>query len=89
MTEPQRYVARPVAVQAIRCTGRIEDVPADWRLDGEFTVDDTTGDVIVQTLQGPSHAGPGDYIVRGTAGEFYPVAALIFEHKYEPLAVIE
>lgn len=31
-------------------------------------------------------AAPGDWIVKGLAGEFYPVKPSIFAHTYEPVA---
>jgi hypothetical protein len=40
---------------------------------------------IVSTLEGPLTAFPGDWIVQGTAGEFWPVRKDIFENTYEPV----
>lgn len=37
------------------------------------------------TLEGVMLANPGDYIIKGTHGEFYPVKPEIFEGKYEPV----
>jgi hypothetical protein len=39
--------------------------------------------LIVQTLEGLMTADPGDFIIRGVAGEFYPCKAAIFEQTYE------
>lgn len=39
----------------------------------------------VHTLEGVMRAEPGDWIVRGTAGEVYPVARDLFEKLYEPV----
>jgi hypothetical protein len=38
----------------------------------------------IKTLEGVMHASPGDWIIRGVAGEFYPCRADIFEKTYEP-----
>lgn len=41
-------------------------------------------EVHIQTLEGRMTAKPGDYIIRGVAGEFYPCKADIFAATYEP-----
>ena len=38
----------------------------------------------VQTLEGELMAKPGDWIVKGTKGEFWPVRNDIFSASYEP-----
>ena len=79
-----RYVAKPVEVEAVEWTGSLDCLPVEWRALDMILVDDT-GHVVVRTNRGPAIARVGDYIVRGTAGEFYPVDRPIFEHKYEPV----
>lgn len=37
----------------------------------------------VDTLEGTMEAKPGDYIIRGVQGEFYPCKPDIFEMTYE------
>lgn len=39
--------------------------------------------LVIDTLEGEMTAEVGDYIVRGIAGEFYPVKREIFERSYE------
>ena len=39
--------------------------------------------VVIQTLEGAMLASPGDWIIRGVAGEFYPCKPDIFEATYE------
>jgi hypothetical protein len=42
------------------------------------------GDAIeISTLEGVMRADPGDWIIKGIAGEFYPVKPDIFEATYE------
>lgn len=36
------------------------------------------------TLEGAMEASPGDWIIRGVKGEFYPCKPDIFEATYEP-----
>lgn len=38
---------------------------------------------VIETLEGTMVALPGDWIVRGVQGEFYPVKPDIFEQTYE------
>lgn len=40
--------------------------------------------VYIDTLEGPMRAAPGDWIIRGVAGEFYPVKPDIFAETYTP-----
>lgn len=41
---------------------------------------------VIGTLESPNHlVSPGDYIIRGVQGEFYPCKPSIFEATYEPV----
>lgn len=40
--------------------------------------------LIIETLEGNMTASPGDWIIRGTAGELYPCKPDIFVNLYEP-----
>lgn len=39
----------------------------------------------INTLEGKMVANPGDYIIKGVAGEFYPCKQDIFNATYEPI----
>jgi hypothetical protein len=41
---------------------------------------------IIQTLEGPMTASPGDWIVTGVKGEKYAVKDDIFRQTYEPVS---
>jgi hypothetical protein len=41
--------------------------------------------VVIATLEGDMTASPGDWIIKGVKGEFYPCKPDIFEATYEPL----
>lgn len=47
------------------------------------SIDPRDGRLIIATLEGCHHANPGDWIIRGVAGEFYPCKSDIFEATYE------
>lgn len=42
-------------------------------------------EVEIPTLEGNLIASPGDYIIRGIDGEYYPCKPGIFSETYEPL----
>jgi hypothetical protein len=41
----------------------------------------------IQTLEGVMTAGPGDWVIRGVQGEFYPCKPDIFEQTYDTVDV--
>lgn len=47
------------------------------------SIDPGTGFLLIATLEGVMQAKPGDYIIRGVQGEFYPCKPDIFEATYE------
>ncbi|WPZ36720.1 hypothetical protein T8K17_11295 [Thalassobaculum sp. OXR-137] len=42
------------------------------------------GSIDITTLEGVMTASPGDWIIKGVKGEFYPCKPDIFEATYEP-----
>lgn len=42
--------------------------------------------IIIPTLEGDMKAMPGDFIIKGVSGEFYPCKPDIFEKTYEIVA---
>lgn len=47
------------------------------------SIDPATGFLLIATLEGVMQAKPGDWIIRGVAGEFYPCKPDIFAATYE------
>lgn len=41
--------------------------------------------ICIPTLEGTMTARPGDWVIRGVAGEFYPCKPDIFEATYKPV----
>lgn len=41
-------------------------------------------DIVIPTLEGSMTASPGDWIIRGVKGEFYPCKHDIFAATYDP-----
>lgn len=50
------------------------------------TIDPRDGRMIIATLEGGHWVNPGDYVIRGVQGEFYPCKPDIFTATYEKLA---
>jgi hypothetical protein len=45
---------------------------------------DFDGALTIPTLEGPLSAQPGDWIIKGIKGEFYPCKPDIFDATYDP-----
>lgn len=75
-----RYQTKPVEIEAVQYTGDNLDEVLSFcghaHYDGEF---------YIPTLEGVMRAAPGDYIIKGLRGEFYPCKPDVFEMKYEPV----
>lgn len=50
---------------------------------------ETPHSLVIHTLEGAMTASPGDWIIRGVQGEFYPCKPDIFAATYEPVADAE
>lgn len=46
----------------------------------------TPSGIVIPTLEGDHLASPGDWIIKGVKGEFYPCKPEIFAATYEPAA---
>ncbi len=87
----QRYRKKPVVIEAWQlaeaATTKEARPLANW-CKGilRYTYRDSAQvpHVIITTLEGEMTADPGDWIIRGVKGEFYPIKPDIFEQTYEP-----
>lgn len=85
---PGRYRKKPVVIEAMRYTGSVENCHAVHAFLGyEHVAEDDdicdTG-ISIETLEGEMTASPGDWIIKGVQGEFYPCKPDIFAATYEP-----
>ena len=81
-----RYRKKPVVIEAVKFTGindkQIETFTGPgivWR-----PAVGNTDALMVNTLEGSLQAAPGDWIIRGVKGEFYPCKPDVFAATYEP-----
>ena len=81
-----KYIKKPVSIDACQ-------LPKDGQSASEFMAwsdlvaferytSERDGSMEIDTLEGSITASPGDYIIKGIAGEFYPCKPEIFEAKY-------
>lgn len=75
------YRKKPVVIEALQYTGdNLLDVMR-WIGTDAYVRDG----LHIKTLEGDHTASPGDYIIKGVMGEFYPCKPDIFEATYEPV----
>ena len=76
------YRKKPVTVEAVQWTGENLAEMCEF-IDSEvFEIIPRVG-LVIHTLEGDHHASPGDYIIKGVNGEFYPCKPDIFAKTYE------
>jgi len=89
---------KPVVIEARQWDGTaLGAIPIiDWILTGPRSAsyhdenDDVPGartEIAINTLEGVIYASPGDWIIRGVQGEFYPCKPDIFDATYDPAEV--
>ena len=90
---PDRYRKKPVEIDAMQWPVKM----AAFRLSAVGDVlrwvnnnggcinagDKYSQKAIIETLEGDMLVNPGDWIIRGVAGEFYPCKPDIFDATYE------
>lgn len=83
-----RYRKKPVVVEAVQFTGRNFFEIAAFLGHGPEVLDNlelkSTDYPVIDTLEGAMTARPGDWIIKGVKGEFYPCKPDIFAATYEP-----
>ena len=79
-----KFKKKPVVIEAIQFTGEncieiIHFMGGPWQ---NLELNDTDWPAI-HTLEGTLTASPGDWIIKGVKGEFYPCKPEVFAEKYE------
>lgn len=86
---PKEYRKKPVVIEAMEYTGDNSHEVAQWsgasieallikRNDGAVPVE-----MYINTLEGRMKISPGDFVIKGVQGEFYPCKPEIFWATYE------
>ena len=76
------YRKKPVTVEAVQWTGENHAEMCEFIDPEVFEIIPRVG-LVIHTLEGDHHASPGDYIIKGVNGEFYPCKPDIFAKTYE------
>lgn len=86
-----KFRKKPVIIEAVKYDGTSTAIAEirKW-MDGEEFIRRSVrsrdiGPLSISTLEGEMKASPGDYIIKGVQGEFYPCKPKIFEQTYEPV----
>ena len=79
-----KFRKKPVVIEAMQFTDalKFEELAAFMR-GATFNIYERS--VKIHTLEGIMEASPGDWIIRGVKGEFYPCKPDIFTATYEPV----
>ena len=77
-----KYRKRPVVIEAEQFDPVYQDLPFKGRGD-PCCLDPATGKWYIETLEGKLWCTPGDMIIKGVKGEFYPCKPGIFISTYE------
>jgi hypothetical protein len=86
-----RYCTKYVEIEAIRWDGSVFSADEIEKWSGGATACrlDTSSlqaSLYVATLEGEMRANPGDYIICGLRGEYYPCKPDVFDMKYQLIA---
>jgi len=83
-----KFRKKPVEIEAVQFTGDNHREALSFIYPGMSEVGLSGAEVmrlpvVIETLEGDMTASPGDWIIRGVQGEFYPCKPDIFEATYE------
>jgi hypothetical protein len=82
-----KFKKEPIVIDAIQFTGlnpyKIERWINEPNTLSISRSDDGNWLLRINTLEGAMYARPGDWVIKGVAGEFYPCRKDVFEKTYE------
>lgn len=85
-----KFRKKPVLIEAVRFDGEnrreaLSFIYPDMSEDGLRGAEAMRLPIVIETLEGDMTVSPGDWIIRGVKGEFYPCKPDIFDATYEPV----
>lgn len=78
----RKFRKKPVTIEAVQFSGNNWNEIAKF-INTKYKAFCEERYIIIQTLEGNMRADPGDWIIRGVNGEYYPCKPEIFEKTYE------
>lgn len=77
-----KFRKKPVVIEAVQFTGENKDEIVEFT--GDLVgIENEDGTLGIITLEGSLRASPGDWIIKGVKGEFYPCKPDIFAATYD------
>ena len=75
---------RPIKIEAVLYDGTVKNATEilHW-MDPGLPDDAEATPLTIKTLEGEMKVSPGDYVIKGVNGEFYPCKPDIFEKSYD------
>ena len=88
----EQYRKKPVVIEAIQYLPHENCAEIEAFINGDGERDEPctereNAEWAIETLEGTMWAQPGDWVIAGVQGEFYPCKPDIFEATYEPVGV--
>ncbi|MEM1152212.1 MAG: hypothetical protein AAGI03_16995 [Pseudomonadota bacterium] len=84
-----RYRKKPVEIEAVQIPAEgdsFTDAECEWLLLSDRDIESNPdGSLSIHTLEGVMEGRPGDWIIKGVAGEYYPCKPDIFAATYDPV----
>lgn len=74
---------KPVVIEAVQFTGGHESAQEIMDFCPSAIWNYNNGFISIDTLEGSMTASPGDWIIKGVKGEYYPCKSDIFEATYD------
>lgn len=74
---------KPIVIEAVQWTGENASEVKEFIGENKFLFNLEDKEITIRTLEGEMNAIPGDYIIKGVKGEYYPIKADIFKETYE------
>lgn len=90
MSGAQSYRKKPVVIQAMKFDGTVDSanrllgwIGANGAEAKRAHRSKPEAGIVIPTLEGDMTASPGDFVIKGVQGEFYPCKPDIFAATYE------
>ena len=82
-----KFRKKPVVIEAVQFNGgySFDEMLTDFGKEfaDVVTYSNRANDLQIHTLEGVMNAAPGDWVIRGVKGEFYPCKPDIFAATYD------
>jgi hypothetical protein len=78
-----RFRKKPVVIEAVQFNGKNDLEVSAFVGENGYDPTENGPSWVIRTLEGEMRADPGDWIIKGVQGEFYPCKPDIFEATYE------